>query len=289
MRIAARSASRVAARPRAPPATPPSRSATLWSPGKRNLVARHDRHRARIAGDRRVRSASPSRTYIVASLACGSSVNHSWRACTRVSPRRQCERAMRGSSRLPTNQSLDRLIGEDAVLRFGVLLHRMVAVEMIGRDVEQHGDARLERRESFRAGTTRPRRRPNRRSPAPSTSLISGLPMLPPTRTLQAAAAQQMADQRGRRRFSLRSGDRDDRRLAQAVGELDLADHRHVGRVASRRTTGDVGGTPGESTARSGRRAIASRSTGATKRAPHASTVGDRRAQARRDGFSSVA
>ncbi len=40
-----------------------------------------------------------------------------------------------------------------------------------------------------------------------------------------------MADQRRRRRFSLRSGDGNDRRLAQPVGELDLTDHGHVERV----------------------------------------------------------
>ena len=46
-----------------------------------------------------------------------------------------------------------------------------------------------------------------------------------------AAAAQQVSDQRGRRRLALRSGNRDDRRLAEAIGELDLAEDRHVGFV----------------------------------------------------------
>ena len=48
----------------------------------------------------------PSRRYIVARSSCAPSVNQSCRACARASPLRQCSSAMRGSSRLPTNQSL---------------------------------------------------------------------------------------------------------------------------------------------------------------------------------------
>ncbi len=55
--------------------------------------------------------------------------------------------------------------------------------------------------------------------------------MFPPDANLNAAPAQEMADQRRRGRFSLRSGDGNDRRLAQAIGQLDLTDYRQVERV----------------------------------------------------------
>ncbi len=45
------------------------------------------------------------------------------------------------------------------------------------------------------------------------------------------ATAQQVSDQRGRRRLTLRSGHRDDWRLAEPIGELDLAENRYVALV----------------------------------------------------------
>ena len=121
---------------------------------------------------------------------------------------------------------------------------------MIGRDVEQHGDARLERRESFRAGTTTPRRRPT--SPAPGVDALprsADCRCCRPTRTLEAARSAAGG------RSAPWSWTLPFVPVTATIGALQRRYASSIspttGTLAScrRRTTGDVGGTPGESTA----------------------------------------
>ena len=61
------------------------------------------------------------------------------------------------------------LVLEDAELRVGVALERPVAVEVVGLEVEQHGDPRDAGSRRPRAGRTRARRRSTCPAPRPTT------------------------------------------------------------------------------------------------------------------------
>ena len=114
------------------------------------------------------------------------------------------------------------LVGENSELRFGVLVHRVVAVEMVRLDVEQHGDARLERTDPFEL---------ERRDFGDDPIVGAGLHCFRDQRVTDVAAdarraagiAEDVPDQRGGRRLALGAGDRDDRRASQTIGDLDLA------------------------------------------------------------------
>ena len=100
-----RAARRVRTRPRARPAARPSRCARCDRPAARS------RRERTIAIGRGSPAAGayvsvPSRRNIAARSFCAPNVNHSWRARARPCPQPQCSCAMRGSSRLPTNQSV---------------------------------------------------------------------------------------------------------------------------------------------------------------------------------------
>ena len=67
-------------------------------------------------------------------------------------------------------------------------LERAVAVEVVGLDVEQHGDAQRRARRCPRAGSSTARRRPRLSGRARPASSQSGRPTLPATSTLRPAA-----------------------------------------------------------------------------------------------------
>ena len=113
-----------------------------------------------------------------------------------------------------------------------------VPIEVVGREVQQHGDPRVERlgrleleaadlddvhRVGRRLGHLRAerRRRCCRRRVA-----------------CTPAACEHPADERRRRRLALRAGDRDDPAAQPARRQLDLADDRHAAPRARRRRTG---------------------------------------------------
>ncbi len=121
---------------------------TLCSPCSGISVARHDRHRSRIAGDGRIRQ--DRRRARTSSRDRGVQ-----REPQLPRPHARCRRdASRapGSADRPgcrrTSPSSDWL-AQIRNLASRVLVHRMIAVEMIRRDVEQHRDARLERADRF--------------------------------------------------------------------------------------------------------------------------------------------
>ena len=122
------------------------------------------------------------------------------------------------------------LVGEDAILRFRVFVHRVIAVEVVGCDVQQYGDTWFERANRFEL---------ERRYLGDDPVALGCAKHFLDQRVTDIAAdahaetafAQQVADECGRRRLALRTGHGDDRRATEAVGEFDLADHRDVGRV----------------------------------------------------------
>ena len=81
------------------------------------------------------------------------------------------------------------LVQQDPALGGDIAVHAAVAVQMVGRDVEQDGDVGLRGWRSGRAGrTTAPAHRPRRRACRRRAS--TPMPMLPPMRTSRPAPAQ---------------------------------------------------------------------------------------------------
>ncbi len=101
-------------------------------------------------------------------------------------------------------------------------------VEMVGRDIEQNADGRIERRRKIDLEGRTLDDMDAVRDPAASSARM-GVPILPPTSTSKPKLAEKMRDERGRRRFAIGAGDRDEGRAgrdlaALAAEELDVAD-----------------------------------------------------------------
>ena len=90
------------------------------------------------------------------------------------------------------------------------------------------------------------------RSALVRTAAENAVPMLPAGQCALAAGHEHRLDQFRRGRLAVRAGDGDDRAFAEAVGQLELAEHRQAGLVQRLRPCGVCGiDAPGESTARS--------------------------------------
>ncbi len=122
---------------------------------------------------------------------------------------------------------------DEPLLDRGVILHRPVAVEMIGRQVDEKADARPKRRRKVdlegralqHMNAIRRRRR----------QVEHGHADVAAERDVAACLGQDMGDQRRRRRFAVGAGDGDERRGRRARRplareELDVADHFDAGR-----------------------------------------------------------
>ena len=130
----------------------------------------------------------------------------------------------------------------------GVLLDVGMTVEVIGGEIQEHGDPRpegLDRLELEAAGLDDV----NGLSRV-STCALSALPMLPPTSTLWPPASSIRPVKRRGRGLAFRAGDRDDASAQPARRELQFADDRHAG-LARGSSSGIAAGTPGLSTIRS--------------------------------------
>ena len=155
------------------------------------------------------------------------------------------------------------LVGEHPQLGRAVGLERAVAVEVVGRDVEQ--DRRLGREHAAcpRAGTTTPRRRrspPGRASP---TSELSGVPTLPATATGSPASRWMWPISSVVVVLPLVPGDRDEPVRQQPPRELELAEHRHAPLARGARSPAPARGTPGRLDHRARRRSSSSSAVGA--------------------------
>src|SRR6516165_10447846 len=103
----------------------------------------------------------------------------------------------------------------------------MVPVEVIRREVEQYCDARLESANSFELEGRYFGHDPG--VGADSLDLADQrVTDVAADAHLQTATAQQVSEQCRCRRLSLGSGHRDDRRLAEPIGQLDLTDDRNI-------------------------------------------------------------
>ncbi len=136
----------------------------------------------------------------------------------------------------------------------GVILHRPVPIKMIGRDVEQCADARIERRrkidlerrtfDHMEARQGRRLERENRRADIAAHGDI------------HSGGLQHMRDKRRRRRFAVGSGNRDKGRARCQLGplttkKLDVANDFDIGRFGfldRQCGSGCVSGAPGAST-----------------------------------------
>ncbi len=106
--------------------------------------------------------------------------------------------------------------GDQPLLDGGVVLHRAVPVEMVGRDVEQDADASAPATARGRSGRTSTRRR-GRGSATAAPATGSAVPILPPICTSRPAALQHVGDQRRRRRLAVGAGDGDERRARRTA------------------------------------------------------------------------
>ena len=193
-----------------------------------------------------------------------------------------------------------RLRGEDSRLGVGVGLDPVVAIEVIGGDVEQRGDARMESvgRLELKAGGLDHAEAAVSAAGVPTAS-ASGSPRLPPTKVGRPRRAQHVADQRRGGRLAVGAGDRDDRRRDEPRGQLHLAGDGHARRPRggqlrdlrdarrqhdqigaagrSRAVPAQLAGTPAGSRARAAARAVAGRLSVAVTRAPRAAQSARRR------------
>ena len=179
-----------------------------------------------------------------------------------------CARRVRGGElergsagrRSTTAQSAGALVGEDA--RLGPRRRRAeirVPVEVIGRQVEQRGDPRMERVGRSRAGSCWPRRRAACRASTRSTWALSGTPMLPPTSTRRPEASSIRPTSVVVVDLPLVPVMAMTRPLQPARRQLELADHRHAG-GARRLQLGQFGRHAGAGHDRDRRRSNSARS-----------------------------
>ena len=133
-------------------------------------------------------------------------------------------RTRRGRSETPRHDRgvVRRLALEDPQLRVRVLLERAVAVEMVRLDIEQDGDARLQRLDVLELkggeladdpGVLRDRIHERRQRAAD----------VPRDLDLAASGAKHRAQKLRRRRLAVRPGDAEQRVRKEAGAELDLA------------------------------------------------------------------
>ncbi len=128
----------------------------------------------------------------------------------------------------------DRVLGllHQPRLQAGVVLHGAVAVEVIGRDVEQDADGGLERRRQLDlerghfddVGAVVGRRLQRQDGGADVAAHLR----------IPAGFRENVRDQGGRRRFAVGAGDGDERRIRRALGplareQLDVADDLDAG------------------------------------------------------------
>ena len=158
------------------------------------------------------------------------------------------------------------LVGEDPRLRLGVLLDARVPIEVIGREVEQHGNPRPELLGHLELKAARLDHVHDVAATSRSTCALSGMPMLPPTIAAHAALVQHPSHQRRRRRLALGAGDRDDasRQPARRRARARRSSARRP--RAPRRRRAGAATRPGS--ARSDRRRAASDGDGRPARAP---------------------
>ena len=121
---------------------------------------------------------------------------------------------------------------DQALLDRGVILHRPVPVEVIGRQIDQRADRRLERRREIdlerRAFDDMDARKRRGRQIEDRHADVAA------HRDVAPRFAKDVGDQRGGRRLAIGAGDRDQRRVRRAGGalarvELDVADDGDAG------------------------------------------------------------
>ncbi len=195
---------------------------------ERNLARRHDLDRPRIAPRRRVRNRIAS--YVQRRHAA-------WRDSE---PERARGDALRGFAfreaaddrvvEVADEDVARTLIREDAKLRFAVFVHRMVTVEMIGREVQDRRDPGFERADRFEL-----KRRHFCDHPIAcgrdERLVDERVADVPADARRLARAPEHRADQRRRRRLALGPRNRDHRRLPDAIGDFDFRKDRHASRL----------------------------------------------------------
>ena len=152
-----------------------------------------------------------------------------------------------GSSALSTAQSAADLVLEDPRLGRGVLLDAGVPIEVVGREIEQHRDPRMERLDRSRAESCWPRSREScsRSKPRPARSARCRCCRRPARRARRRL--EHPAGQRRGGRLALGAGDRDDPSGQPARRQLELADDRRRRRRAPRRSPADAPARRGSS------------------------------------------
>ena len=140
-------------------------------------------------------------------------------------------------------------IGEEPGLVAVVLLERRVAVEVVGREVREQTDRRIDVRRVVQLEARELEREPVRARRRTRTISQSGRPMLPAASALTPAGAEQVRDERSRRRLPVGAGDGDGAGAAE-LGESDvhLGVDRHAGVARRRGAAARPGGTPGDTT-----------------------------------------
>ena len=123
-------------------------------------------------------------------------------------------------------------IGDQTLLDRGIGFERAVAVEVVGRDVEQHADGRIEaRRQVDLEGRALDHMEA---AAAGRLQRQDRLADIAAKRHLAAGGGDEMGDQRRRRRLAVGAGDGDERRLRAmapplAAEQLDVADDLDAG------------------------------------------------------------
>ena len=123
------------------------------------------------------------------------------------------------------------LPAERVQLRLAVRDERAVAVEVVGREVEQHAPRRARTRSCPRAGRRTPRRRPSSSGAISPTSDATAMPTLPATATGSPASRWTWPIQLGRRRLAVRPRHRDEVVRQHPPGQLQLSHQRDPARA----------------------------------------------------------
>ena len=123
------------------------------------------------------------------------------------------------------NHILRTRIFDNAFLDFGVAFHRMVTVQMVRRDIENRRNMRPEGLDRLKLERRKLNRRHGIRS-RPEHFLRIGESDVSGRKcpVCSEVFAHNIADERGRRRFAVRTGDADHRTLFITPGKLDLGD-----------------------------------------------------------------
>ena len=122
-----------------------------------------------------------------------------------------------------------RLVAEDAGLELAVLVYVAVAIEMVGREVQEYGQSGTKR-----LGALELEARDLEREDGPLAGLVQqarhGRADVASYAHVPARRRQHRPQRGGRRRLALGPGHRRDRPFDEPIRQLELPDHRHARR-----------------------------------------------------------